>query len=216
MELLLEARGAALDLLFIQQLVQHLALAVAQLGAQGEGCVCVCVYVCVCVACECALFMVCACVCARSCTQIAMSKLSAYERAPSQCMRSSQQIQAQIDQHQQPRATLQEISCWKAALAGTHLVEQRRVRRHLLHRRPDLVKVLGDGQLVVPVGVEQTKVGVELLAVVARQLGADGVERDVERTPVRLEGRELLTCLVGACICALRVRVCACACVSSA
>jgi hypothetical protein len=36
------------------------------------------------------------------------------------------------------------------------------------------------------VRVQQPEVGVQLAAVVARELGADGVERDVQRPPVRL------------------------------
>lgn len=71
--------------------------------------------------------------------------------------------------------------------ARTHLAEDARVRGHLLHGGAHLVKVLGHGQLGVAVRVEQAVVGVELLAVVARELGADGVERDVERAAVGLQ-----------------------------
>ena len=38
------------------------------------------------------------------------------------------------------------------------------------------------------VGVQQAKVGVELLAVIPGQLGADAVEGDVEGSAVRLPG----------------------------
>ena len=38
------------------------------------------------------------------------------------------------------------------------------------------------------VGVEQAEVGVELAAVVAGELGANAVERDVERASVGLQG----------------------------
>lgn len=37
------------------------------------------------------------------------------------------------------------------------------------------------------VRVQQPEVGVQLAAVVAGELGADGVERDVQRPPVRLQ-----------------------------
>jgi hypothetical protein len=72
------------------------------------------------------------------------------------------------------------------ALAEAQLGEDGLVRRALLHGAADLVKVLGGRQLVVPVRVQQAEVAVQLAPVVARELGADAVERDVQRAPVRL------------------------------
>ena len=77
------------------------------------------------------------------------------------------------------------------ALAVAHLGEDDLIGRALLHALPDLVEVLCHRELHVPVGVQETKVGVEPLAVVAGELCADGVEGDVERAPVGLEGEHL-------------------------
>ena len=72
------------------------------------------------------------------------------------------------------------------ALPVAQLVEERLVGRALLHGVADLVKVLCAGELVVAVRVQQPKVAVQLAPVVARQLRADRVERDVECPPVGL------------------------------
>ena len=73
------------------------------------------------------------------------------------------------------------------ALAVAQLGEDGLVGRALLHGAADLVKVLRGRQLVVPVRVQQPKVAVQLAPVVARQLRADAVQRDVQRAPVRLQ-----------------------------
>ena len=70
----------------------------------------------------------------------------------------------------------------------THLVEDRGVGGHLLHGGADLIKVLSRGQLILPVGVQQPEVGVELLAVLTGQLSTDAVQGDVQRPPVSLRG----------------------------
>ena len=72
------------------------------------------------------------------------------------------------------------------ALAVAQLVEERLVGRALLHGVADLVEVLRAGELVVAVRVQQPKVAVQLAPVVARQLRADRVQRDVQRPPVSL------------------------------
>ena len=73
------------------------------------------------------------------------------------------------------------------ALAVAQLVEERLVGRALLHGVADLVEVLRAGELVVAVRVQQPKVAVQLAPVVARQLRADRVQRDVQRPPVGLQ-----------------------------
>ena len=71
-------------------------------------------------------------------------------------------------------------------LAVAQLGEDGLVGRALLHGVPDLVEVLRACQLMVAVRVQQPEVGVQLAPVVARQLRADAVQRDVERAPVSL------------------------------
>ena len=61
------------------------------------------------------------------------------------------------------------------------------VGRHALHGLADLVEVLRDGQLHLPVRVQQAEVAVQLLAVVPRQLRADAVQRDVQRPTIGLQ-----------------------------
>lgn len=86
---------------------------------------------------------------------------------------------------------LQAAHATGGASKQAHLAKERRVRRHALHRAADLVKVLRRRELVVAVRVQQAEPRVELLAVVARELGADRVERDVERAAVGLEREEV-------------------------
>lgn len=57
-----------------------------------------------------------------------------------------------------------------------HLGEDVCICWHLLHSCPDLIKVLCNAQLIVAMGVQQPKVGVELLAIITRQLRADTAE----------------------------------------
>ena len=72
-----------------------------------------------------------------------------------------------------------------------YLVEDGRIRGHFLHGRSDLVKVLSLRELIVPVRVEQPKVGVQLLAVLAGELGPDAVQRDIESPSISLQrGRQ--------------------------
>mmetsp|Transcript_27512 Transcript_27512/g.70028 ORF Transcript_27512/g.70028 Transcript_27512/m.70028 type:complete len:318 (-) Transcript_27512:443-1396(-) len=96
-----------------------------------------------------------------------------------------------VREHAPPHLLLVQQLVQHLALAKAQLVKDGGVRGHLLHGSADLVEVLRHGQLVVAVRVQQAKVGVELLAVVARQLRAYAVERDVERAAVGLKGQQV-------------------------
>lgn len=61
------------------------------------------------------------------------------------------------------------------------------VGRALLHHRSDLVEILRHCQLSLPVRVQQPEICIQLAAVVASQLGADGIEGDVEGSAVGLQ-----------------------------
>lgn len=68
-----------------------------------------------------------------------------------------------------------------------HLVEDGLVGGALLHGAADLVKVLSACQLRVTMGVQQTKIGIELSPVIPCQFCANTVHCNVQSPPVSLQ-----------------------------